>query len=186
MDVVQAIHALYEKYDLPKMLGFVPDRLEITVTRHPDQQFTLRYTERFLYLPDYALETARDNAIQLLHQLHVPIETLQPVDKGVQLQLTSDARLIWHLILELLMQLHQPAATVRAQLDTFYQQYHLFRALLDTQWHWDDTIAQTYAHVTTTLDTVMQEHPTFYEELMTILKNATRTASHSEKAGTSD
>lgn len=186
MDPVEAIHALYQKHQLPKMLGFIPDRLEITVTRHPDQQFTLRYTERFLYLPDYALEAARDNAIQLLHQLQIPIETLQPVDKGVQLQLTSDARLIWHLILELLMQLRQPTATVRAQLDTFYQQYQLFRALLDTRWHWDDTVAETYDHVTTTLDTLMQDHPTFYEELMTILKHATRAASQNETAGTSE
>ena len=177
MDHAEAIHKLYQKHQIPKMLGFVPDRLEITVTRHPNQQFTLRYTERFLYLPDYALETARDNAIQLLHQLQVPIETLQPVDKGVQLQLTSDARLIWHLILELLMQLHQPASTVRAQLDTLYQQYQLFRALLDTQWHWDNTVAQTFAHVTTTLETLMQDHPTFYEELMTLLRHTTRAVS---------
>ena len=184
MDPVDAIHALYQKHQLPRMLGFVPDRLEITVTRHPDQQFSLRYTERFLYLPDGALDTARDNALQLLHQLQVPLETLQPVDKGVQLQLTSDARLIWHLILELLMQLRQPAATVRAQLDTLFQQYQLFRALLDTQWHWDNAVAQTYAHVTTTLDTMMQDHPTFYEELMTLLKQATHLARHRETAGT--
>ena len=177
MDVVQAIHALYQKHQLPKMLGFVPDRLEITVTRHPDQQFTLHYTERFLYLPDGALDAARDNALQLLHQLQVPIETLQPVDKGVQLRLTSDARLIWHLILELLMQLRQPAATLRAQLDTLFQQYQLFHALLDTQWHWDDTVAQSFAHIATTLETLTQDHPTFYEELMTILKHATRTGS---------
>ena len=179
MNLTEAIHKLYQKHQLPKMLGFVPDRLEITVNRHPDQQFTLRYTERFLYLPDYALETARDNAIQLLHQLQVPIATLQPVDKGVQFQLTSDARLIWHLILELLMQLNQPASTVRAQLDTLYQQYQLFRVLLDTQWHWDDTVAQTFAHVTTTLETLMQDHPHFNEELMTILKQATRATSQS-------
>jgi hypothetical protein len=179
MDLAESIHKLYQKYQLPKMLGFVPDRLEITMNRHHDQQFTLRYTERFLYLPDYALETARDNAIQLLHQLQVPIATLQPVDKGVQLQLTSDARLIWHLILELLMQLNQPAPTVRAQLDTLYQQYQLFRVLLDTQWHWDTTVAETFAHVTTTLETLMQDHPTFNEELMNILKHVTRAASQS-------
>ena len=179
MDVVQAIHALYQKHQLPKMLGFVPDRLEITVTRHPDQQFTLHYTERFLYLPDGALDTARDNALQLLHQLQIPIETLQPVDKGVQLRLTSDARLIWHLILELLMQLRQPAATLRPQLDTLFQQYQLFRALLDTQWHWDDTVAQSFAHIATTLETLTQDHPTFYEELMTILKHAVHTGSQS-------
>lgn len=181
MDAINAIHALYQKHQLPKMLGFVPDRLEITVTRLPDQQFTLRYTERFLYLPDAALATARDNALQLLHQLQVPIETLQPVDKGVQLQLTGDARLIGHLILELLMQINQPEPTVHAHLDALYQQYQLFRALLDTQWHWDDTVAQTFRHVTTTLDTVMQEHPTFYKELMTLLKHA---ANHREPAGT--
>lgn len=181
MDPVDDIHALYQKHQLPRMLGFVPDRLEITVTRHPNQQFTLRYTERFLYLPDYALDTARDNAIQLLHQLRVPIETIHPVDKGVQLQLTSDARLIWHLILELLMQLNQPEATVHTQLDTFYQRYQLFRALLDTHWHWDDTIAQTLTQVTTTLDNLMQDHPTFYKELMALLTQAPHAANPSEQ-----
>lgn len=172
MDPVTAIHELYRKHQLPKLLGFVPDRLDITVTRHPNHQFSLRYTERFLYLPDAALDTARDNAVQLLQQIQVPIETLQPVDKGIQLQLTSDARLIWHLIIELLMQINQPEAAVHAQLDTMFQRYQLFRALLDAYWHWDDTVAQTFANATTALEAAMPDHPAFYQELMTLLKHA--------------
>ena len=172
MDLFKAIRDLYHKYQLPKMLGFVPDRLEITITRQPDHQFALQYTERFLYLPDYALDAARDNAIQLMQQLQVPIDTIQPVDKGVQLKLTSDTRLIWHLIIELLMQINQPEAIVQTQLDTMYHRYQLFRALLDTYWHWDETVAETFTHVATTLETLMQDHPTFYDELIKIIQQA--------------
>jgi hypothetical protein len=172
MDLFQAIHDLYHQYQVPKLLGFVPDRLDITVTRQPNNQFALRYTERFLYLPDYALDAARDNAIQLLQQLRLPIDTIQPVDKGVQLQLTSDARIIWHLIIELMMQLNQPEASTKTQLDAMFLRFQLFRALVDPYWHWDDQVSETFTRVAATLDTVMQDHPAFYEELMQLLKQA--------------
>lgn len=172
MDMLQDIQQLYHKYNLPKMIGFVPDRLEITVTRHQSNQFTLDYTERFTYLPDHALDTARENVIQLMQQNRVPIEEIQPVESGVRLQITSDAQVILHLILELLMQLESAETPIKSQLNTIYHRYQLFRTLLDIYWHWNTEVERTFAQRATALNAVMEEHPTFIDELMALLQKS--------------
>jgi hypothetical protein len=169
MDMLQDIQQLYQKYNLPKMIGFVPDRLEITVTRHGSNQFTLDYTERFTYLPDHALDTARENASQLIQQNRVPIEKIQPVERGVRIQITSDAQSMLYLILELLMQLECTEDVVKSQLNAIYHRYQLFTKLLDVFWRWNAEVKQTFAQHTTDLDAVLEEHPTFIDELMALL-----------------
>jgi hypothetical protein len=81
------------------------------------------------------------------------------------------------------MQINQPEATVHSQFDTMYHRYQLFRALLDTYWHWDETVAETFTHVATTLETLMQDHPTFYDELIAIIQQAAHAPPSSSNTG---
>jgi hypothetical protein len=170
--MLQDIQQLYQKYNLPKMIGFVPDRLEIAVTRHGSNQFTLDYTECFTYLPDHALDTARENAIQLMQQNRVPIEEIQPVERGMRLRITSDARIMLYLILELLMQLENTEDAVKSQLNSIYHQYQLFKTFFDVYGHWNAEVDRTFAQRAAAFDVILDEHPTFIDELMALLQKS--------------
>ena len=160
------IELIYEKYNIPKMMGFVPDKLEIVLERKEKDTFNLMYSESFNYLPNRVLDSARKNAMQLLQQIGISPEKMFLMENGVKVQLSGNSRLILFLILELLLQNKSNESEMKLKLGIIIKMYQLFFSLLDFNWNWNNETENKF----TILNRIMQEHPTISEEINAIVK----------------
>ena len=160
------IELIYEKHNMPKMMGFVPDKLEIVLERKEKNVFNLSYSESFSYLPNRVLESARENAIQLIQQMGFAPEKTLLIENGVKVQMSGDSRLTVFLILELLLQNEDNESEVKLKLDMILKLYHLFSSLLDFNWNWNDETESKFK----LLNRVMKEHPSILEEISAIIE----------------
>ncbi|MBN1683431.1 hypothetical protein JW865_07765 [Candidatus Bathyarchaeota archaeon] len=98
------INQIFKKYNMPKMIGFIPDKINIFLERENNSSFSLIYEEFFTYLPKELLDLSRKNAIELLTKVGIPSEKITSLDKGIQVKITGDAKIIQFPILELILQ----------------------------------------------------------------------------------
>lgn len=166
-DMFKQIKLIYEKHNMPKMMGFVPDKLEIVLERTDKDAFNLTYSESFNYLPNRVLESARENALQLIQQIGIVPEKMLLIENGVTVQMRGDSRLTIFLILELLLQNEGNESEVKLKLDMILKLYRLFSSLLDFNWNWDEETKSKFK----ILNRVMKEHPSILEEINAIIEN---------------
>ena len=139
------IKTIYEKYDIPRGILFVPDKLEITLQRIEENKFSLAYQESFRYLPDYALNFAIQEAIQLLQQSGLPITRITHLEKSVKVEMTADMDIITSVILsELLVQKPLEESDVSAILDSAKKGKEMFTNFSDLCWTWDENTAKRF------------------------------------------
>lgn len=166
----QEIKTIYRKYGLPKTMGFVPDKLEIVLERSEQNLFNLSYSEHFNYLPDYALETARENAIQLMQQLGFPSEKITSLNHGVKVQIRGSAGIVLYLLLEILLQVESNEREIKAHLDLLYTRYRMFAELMDFYWRWCTATKRKFDDMSSALNEILENHPSFSEEIAQIVK----------------
>ena len=164
--VFKEIELIYEKHNIPKMMGFVPDKLEIVLERTGKDAFNLTYSEFFNYLPSRVLDSARGNAMQLIQQMGIAPEKMLLIENGVSVQMSGDSRLTIFLILELLLQNEGDESEVKLKLDKIIKFYRLFSSLVDFNWNWDEKTESKFK----TLNRVMKEHPSILDEIGAIFE----------------
>ncbi len=164
--ILKEIELIYEKHNVPKMMGFVPDKLEIVLERKEKDTFNLMYSESFNYLPNHVLELARKNAMKLIQQMGVSPEKMFLTENGVMLQMSGNSRLTLFLILELLLQNKSNESDMKLKLGMIIKMYELFSRLLDFNWNWNDETENKFG----ILNKIMQENPAVSEEINAIVE----------------
>jgi len=164
--MLKEIELIYEKHNVPKMMGFVPDKLEIVLERKEKDTFNLMYSESFNYLPDHVFELARKNAMQLIQQMGVSPEKMFLTENGVKLQMSGNSRLILFIILELILQNESNESEMKLKLGMMIKMYELFSSLLDFNWDWNNETENKFE----VLNRIMEENPTVSEEINAIVE----------------
>lgn len=98
------ISQVFKKHGLPKGVGFVPNKINISLERKDDSNFNLLYEEFFTYLPNELLDASRENAINLLQNFGIQNERITKIENGVQVILEGDSQILYFPIIELMLQ----------------------------------------------------------------------------------
>ena len=98
------IELIYKKCNMPKTMGFVPDKLEIILERKETDRFDLTYNEFFNYLPNDIRNIAIEQAMQLLRQIGFSMEKMSRIGNGVKVQISGDFQILHFPIIEILIQ----------------------------------------------------------------------------------
>jgi len=162
------IGEISRKYGVPKTMGFVPDRLEITLERRGDA-FDLTYTELFNYLPADVLEAAKNSALQLIQQLGIPQEIAE-LERGVKVQMRSDFRVVPFVMMELLVQDKNIQADLEPILDALRMNAQMWLNFSDIHWDWREETENKYREFIATLERVVQEHPSYESEINAVIE----------------
>ena len=150
---------IYEKYGVPKGMGFVPDKLEIILERKEIDKFNLTYTEFFNYLPYNALTIVIEYTLRLLQQIGFPPEKITRIENGVKVQISGDFQIALFPLLEILVQNKGNGKKFKSTLDSISKTYQIFTTLIDFHWDWNDEIESKFNNYIQALNKVMREYP---------------------------
>ncbi|MCX6654550.1 MAG: hypothetical protein NTY03_05450 [Candidatus Bathyarchaeota archaeon] len=133
------INEVFKRYGVGKGVGFVPDRLEVTMDRATSGVCTLVYREFFTYLPPEVMAVAMGNAVEFLSSIGIPRERIKPLDSGVEVTLEGDARIAYFPMLEMLIQDKGLGGNVDSALDSLKGSIHSMMELFEIACSWDTT-----------------------------------------------
>jgi len=167
-DMFREIGEINRKYGVPKTMGFVPDRLEITIVRGGDT-FDLTYTEFFNYLPADVLEEAKNNALQLIQQLGI-LREVTNLERGVRVQMRSDFRVVPFVMMELLVQDKNVQADLEPILNALRMNTQMWLSFGDIHWDWKEETENKYREFIATLERVVEEHPSYTSEIEAVIE----------------
>jgi len=167
------INDVFKRYDLGKGVGFVPDRLEVTMERAASGACTLVYREFFTYLPPEVMAVAMGNAIEFLSGMGIPRERIKPLESGVEVTLEGDARIAYFPILEMLIQDRDISGNIDSALDSLKNSIHSLMELFEFAWCWDAASEEMWRTNIAKLSEIISENPEMQGEIEKIVKRYT-------------
>ncbi len=180
MDVTSVfaeINTVFKKYGVGRGVGFVPDKLEVTLERAPSGQCRLVYKEFFTYLPLDVMKMAMGNAVEFLGGLGVPKDRIKPLDGGVEVTLEGDARIAYFPMLEMMIQDRAAASNVDAALDSLKGSVKSLAELFDFAYGWDRVSETRWRDNITRLNEVIEANPGMQSEIEEIVRRHQRKGS---------
>lgn len=165
--LIQEIKLIQEKYNLPRWMFFVPDKLEITLKRNRLGIYELNYSEFFEYnLPLNVFNIALQNVSQLIPRA----KKITQFKNGATLQLNGDFRVVLRLIIELLFQKKMDATELRHFCSDIIELQRSLNSIGDTYWSWNDDTADKWDTMSTTYNEIVQDTPSVLAELQAVIK----------------
>lgn len=170
------IKVVREKFNMPKGLLFVPDKLEISVQRISSDNFHLSYKEFFSYLPNQVIDKVIPMTINLLVQIGIPRERITRIDgNGVGVEIDGNLLQIGSSILsELLIQKRLDDAELSSFFNSVQETRKVFVELGDFEFEWNSEIEKMYYGILENLSKVMRDHPSALAEIEAIVKRYTQ------------
>ena len=168
--IFREINEVFKRYSVGKGVGFVPDRLEVTLERAASGVCTLVYREFFTYLPPDVMALAMGNAVEFLSGLGVPREKIKQLDGGVEVTLEGDARIAYFPMLEMLIQDRGVAGNIDPALDSLKGSIRSLMELFDFAWGWDSASEEMWRSNIAKLNEVIEENPGMQSEIEEIVK----------------
>jgi hypothetical protein len=167
------INKVFKRYGVGKGVGFVPDKLDVTMKRATSGTCTLIYREFFTYLPPEVMAVAMGNAVEFLSSIGIPREKIKPLDSGVEVTLEGDARIAYFPMLELLIQDRGIAGNVDSALDSLKGSIHSIMDLFEFAWNWDTASEEMWRNNIAKLNEVISANPGMQGEIEEIVKKHT-------------
>ncbi len=167
------INSIFKKYGLGKGLGFVPDRLEITLERARSGSIILVYREFFTYLPAEVMEVAVGNSVDFLSGMGVPREKVKRLDSGVEVRLEGDARIIYFPILEILIQDREIASRIDGACGSMRESLTGLTGLFDFAYAWDSEAEARWRSGVAKLSEVIAGNPEMQREIEELVRKRT-------------
>ncbi len=164
------INAVFKKYGVGRGVGFVPDRLEITMDRDASGACRLIYREFFTYLPPDVMELAMGNAVEFLGGLGVSRERVRRLDGGVEVTLEGDARVAYFPMLEMLIQDRGIAGNADAALDGLKASIRSLMELFDFAYGWNAASESLWRRNAERLGEVIEANPGMQGEIDEIVR----------------
>ena len=168
--IFREINEVFKRYSVGKGVGFVPDRLEVTLERAASGVCTLVYREFFTYLPPEVMEVAMGNAVEFLSGMGVPRERIRQLDHGVEVSLEGDARIVYFPVLEMLIQDRGIMGNMDAAFDSLKGSIRSLMELFDFAWGWDSASEEMWRSNIAKLNEVIEENPGMQSEIEEIVK----------------
>lgn len=153
------LQEIYQKYGLPKGMGFVPDKLEITLQRHEGDRFELTYSEYFSYLPTEVFDIAIENVTQFFQKMGLLPEPIDHPQNGVKVHMNGDFRVALFVMLETLLQNRNVKSELRHHMDLLATYLETYSNLFSFHWDFEEETRRKWSDYLTTLDRVEQENP---------------------------
>ncbi len=167
------IEMIRKKYGIPKGVLFVPNKLEIVLERKEIDKFDLTYTEFFNYLPDHVLKIAKENSIQLLQQMGLPLKKIIQMNNGVKVEMSGDFRIAVWPIIEILFQNKDNKTVIKTIFESINKIYQTLTQNAGFHWDWNNETESKYNNFLTTLIKIMQEHPSISDEMEAVISKYT-------------
>jgi hypothetical protein len=167
------INGVFKRYGVGKGVGFVPDKLDVTMERANSGTCTLIYREFFTYLPPEVMAVAMGNAVEFLSSIGIPRERIKPLDSGVEVTLEGDARIAYFPMLEMLIQDKGIGGNVDSALDSLKGSIHSMMELFEFAWSWDTTSEEVWRNNIAKLNEVISANPRMQGEIEEIVKKHT-------------
>lgn len=175
------IKTLREKYNMPKGMLLVPDRLEICVQRVSCENFDLSYKEFFNYLPNQMLDLVIPNSINVLVQIGVPRELITRIGNGVSLELSGNFSEILAMILpELLIQKRFEDDELSTLFNFVQKARKSFVEFSDFEYEWNSEVKKRFYDILNDLFRVVQQYPSALVELEAIVNKYTQPSENQE------
>lgn len=168
-ELLKEINEVFRRYDISRGIGFVPDDLEIHLTREREA-YKLEYTEKFTYLPSEIRDTATDNAIRLLVNMGVPESGIERLDDGVKVVMRGQHRVVLFPILEMLIQNPNIKEELPEMLEEIRTAIESLTKLLEFQWKYDDETKEEIKGSINDLAEIIEENPEIQREVEEIVK----------------
>lgn len=166
------INQVLHEYGIKKGIGFVPDQLDINLTRK-NGAYQLRYVEKFTYLPDEIRTAAIDNAVTLLHNMGIQEQSIETHETGVKVTITGDHRILQFPILELLIQNPNIEDTLPQQLDEINKTVESLTKSLAFHWSIDEETHTEIENSITDIAEILEENPDIQRKIQEIMKKHT-------------
>ncbi|MFP3951498.1 MAG: hypothetical protein ACLFVP_05105 [Candidatus Bathyarchaeia archaeon] len=168
-ELFKEINEVFRRYEISKGIGFVPDDLEIHLSREEDL-YKLEYVERFTYLPSKIRDTATDNAVRLLMNMGVPKSGIETLEDGVRVKMSGHHRVVLFPILELLIQNPRIEEELPERLGEIRNAIESLTSLLEFQWNYDDETREEIKRSINDLAKIIEENPEIQREVEDIIK----------------
>jgi len=167
------INEVFKKYGVDRGIGFVPDRLEISLARHGANGFSLAYTERFTYLPKEVMDLSLENAVQLLVRMGVPQERITRIGDGVRVELSGPAAIIQFPVLEMLLQDRNTPVDLELVCSSLDRSMRAMSAMFDFAWEYGEETRERWSSSVQRLSEIIAKNPGLQEEIEEIMKRHT-------------
>lgn len=102
--MVKDLAEVRAKYGLPKQIGLVPDRIEVSIDRKDLDAFEVNYSEYFNYLPQDVLSQALQDAVNILRQMGIKPENITMSKNSVHTVLCGNFPVLMQPLSEILFQ----------------------------------------------------------------------------------
>jgi hypothetical protein len=167
------INEVFKKYGVDRGVGFVPDRLDISLERRGMEGFSLAYTERFTYLPQDVMEFSLENAVQLLVRMGVPQDRITRLGDGVRVELSGDAGIIQFPVLEMLIQDRNTPVDLKPVCSSLERSMRALSALFDFAWEYGEETRERWSSSVQRLSEIIEQNPGLQEEIEEIMRRHT-------------
>ncbi|MBD3172980.1 hypothetical protein GF326_10960 [Candidatus Bathyarchaeota archaeon] len=172
-ELFKEINEVLKEYGISKGIGFVPDELEIHLTRG-DRLYKLEYVERFTYLPPEIRDAAIDNAVNLLVNMGVQESGIKVLDDGVRVIMKGHHRVLLFPILELLIQNPEIEHELTDQLDEIHNTVESLINSLAFHWSYNEETQEDVKNSINDLIMIMEENPGIQRKVEEIMKKHIR------------
>jgi hypothetical protein len=166
------INGVFKRYGVGKGVGFVPDKVDVSMERATSGTCTLIYREFFSYLPPEVMAVAMGNAVEFLSSVGIPREKIKPLDSGVEVTLEGDARIAYFPMLEMLIQDKGIAGNVDSALDSLKASIRSMMDLFEFVWSWDAASEELWRNNIAKLNEVISANPGMQSEIEELVKKA--------------
>jgi hypothetical protein len=167
------IKTIREKYNIPKGMAFLPDKIEIILEREGTNNFNLTYSESFNYLPEHVLNVARESTIQFIQLMGLHLKKIIQTEKGVKLQVSGDFSVASSPIIEILLQSETNEQMIKDVFERICKIYQMFNQLFKFYRHWDADTEIEFNNWIMALNRIKQEYPSFFSEVEEVVKKYT-------------
>ena len=168
-NVFEELETLYQKYDLPKMHLFLPNKLEINLERKGINEFNLVYREFFDYLPDTIQKIAIEITIQILKMIYKGINITR-IENGIMIQMSGDYQVAYSPIIEILFQNKYYETNIKSHYDEINKHMQIYSRFFILNWECNKEAEQELYKYLEKIRTIFEKNPSIQSEIENIFK----------------
>jgi hypothetical protein len=161
---------LCKRYNVPRGMLFVPDKIEIRVQRLGEDKFSLVYQESFDYLPSNILDLVVPLTIGALVRIGFESGCIRRTDRnGIRVESTGSLLdIAGGIFSEVLIQRKLEEGEVSSLFDDIAKTRRAFADLYELEFKWDEEVERRYNDNLQNLARITEEHPSIQAELEAI------------------
>jgi len=168
--MVKDLAEVRAKYGLPKTIGLVPDRIEVTIDRKDLDKFEVNYSEYFNYLPQNVLSQALQDTVNMLMQLGVNPENITTSEKGVHTVSNGDFSVLMYPLSEILFQHYNIEKDMDWIFECLKVTINTFLSMIESRYVFDNETEREIEKIRSEYNEKIFENPNIMLEIHEIME----------------